>query len=137
MASTGASLSTIDAKMKFPPNTLRKLLQRGQEQKEGPYRDFYIQFRSWAAEARWASESAMARKTPEKWLDRSSTAKMLESEEDAQLALNAPSNPSSIPGVDPNKLLKALEHLREQNISIDEAVDKGALSFGSDNDTED
>lgn len=135
MAETGASLSTIDARMKFPPNTMSKLLAKGKEAKESkdPYHKFYIQFRSWAAEANHIAEELLLKKSPEKWLDRSSTSKVIQSEEDKQLALEAPSNPQgNLPAnnANPDTLIQALEILRAQGEDLNELVDKKAISIG-------
>lgn len=122
MAATGASLSTIDAKLKFPPNTLRKLLTKGREEEVGPYRDFYIMFRSWAAEARHAAEATMAKKNPEKWMDRNTTSRLLDTEDDEQLAITSNEKESNISGVTPQKLLESLQELADMGISVDEAL---------------
>jgi len=134
LAENGASLSTIDAKLMYPPNTLSGLLEKGKIAKDDkdPYLKFYMLFRSWVAEARGHAELMMAKKSPEKWLDRNSSNKVLESEEDAQLALNAPSNPSgpvSQPQVPIATLEKALVILRQQGLDVNDAIDKGELKL--------
>lgn len=133
LAENGASLSTIDAKLMYPPNTMSGLLEKGKIAKDDkdPYLKFYMLFRSWVAEARGHAELMMAKKSPEKWLDRNSSNKVLESEEDAQLALNAPSNPKIVAssGVDLSTVQKALEILREQGADLNEAIDKGEFKL--------
>ena len=133
LAENGASLSTIDAKLMYPPNTLSGLIEKGKiaTDEKDPYRKFYMLFRSWVAEARGIAELTMAKRSPEKWLDRNSSNKVLESEEDAQLALNAPSNPRLVanPGVDLSTVQKALEILREQGADLNEAIDKGEFKL--------
>ena len=133
LAENGASLSTIDAKLMYPPNTLSNILQKGKiaTEEKDPYNKFYMLFRSWVAEARGIAELTMAKRSPEKWLDRNSSNKVLESEEDAQLAANAPSNPRlvSSPGVDLSTVQKALEILREQGADLNEAIDKGEFKL--------
>ena len=131
MASTGASLATIDAKLKFPPNTMSKLIEKGKAKKNRYYYDFYLMFRSWVAEARHAAEANMAKRSPEKWLDRNSANKRIESEEDKTLALSAPSN-TPTPGIEAAKVLAALKILQEQGISIDEALSKNAIALQPD-----
>lgn len=133
LAENGASLSTIDATLKYPPNTMSTILQKGKLAKsnKNPYRIFFMEFRSWVAKARGTAELIMAKKSPEKWLDRNSSNKVLESEEDAKLALNAPSNPKLVAtsGVDLATVQKALEILREQGADLNQAIDKGEFQL--------
>lgn len=90
-------------------------------------------FRSWVAEARHAAEANMAKRSPEKWLDRNSANKRIESEEDKTLAISAPSNHTHYtPGIEAAKVLSALKILQEQGISIDEALSKNAISLQPD-----
>lgn len=136
LAATGASLATINAALMYPPNTIETLLQKGRDKVSKKYYKFYMLFRSWAAEARHGAESSMAKKTPDKWLDRSSTAKLIESEEDRSLALSAPSGPSTS-GASIETMMKALEALRKADISIDDAIDKGELRISYNTEEED
>lgn len=138
LAATGASLATINAALCYPPGTIETLLQKGKLKVSKKYYKFYMLFRSWAAEARHCAESAMAKKTPEKWLDRSTTSKLIESEEDRSLALTAPSSPqASTTGASLETVMKALQALRTAGISIDEAVDKDELRMSYSKDKED
>lgn len=133
LAENGASLSTIDATLKYPPNTMSTILQKGKLAKsnKNPYRMFFMEFRSWVAKARGTAELIMAKRSPEKWLDRNSSNKVLESEEDLQLAENAPSNPKLVAssGVDLATVQKALEILREQGADLNQAIDKGEFQL--------
>lgn len=129
MAATGASISTIEARMKWPPGALTNLINKGKTQKVGPYRRFYILFRSWAAEARHRAESAMNVKTPEKWLDRSTTAKMIESSEERILTETLKDEASGIQfKLGAENTLRTLAILKEQGFSIDEALEKGTIT---------
>lgn len=130
LAATGASLSTIDASLKFTPNTMSKLLQKGKEKRSKKYYQFYLLFRSWAAEAKHAAEANLAKRSPDKWLDRSTTAKMLESEEDMRLAHSTQANTPK-PGVEAAAAIEALKILRRQGISIDDALDKDTISVNN------
>jgi hypothetical protein len=141
MAENGASISTIEARVAIPPNTLSRILRKGREAKDGPYKKFYRLFRQWAAEAKYVAEGIMAKKSPEKWLDRSTTAKLIETEEENQIAKQASS--ALVPGVEAKAVLAALQILRTQKISIDDALDKGTIDISplphhlQDNDDED
>lgn len=133
LAENGASLSTIDATMMWPPNTMSKLIEKGKlsTAPKDPYRRFFMLFRKWAASARGQAELLLAKKSPDKWLDRNTSNKVIESEQDAQLALNAPSNPKIVAhsGVDLSTVQKALEILREQGADLNEAIDKGEFKL--------
>lgn len=124
MASNGASLATIDAKLKFPPNTIYKLLDKGKAEKVGPYRRFFTLFRSWAADARWAAEETMAKKSPDKWLERNTTARTIESEEDRSLITSNPQqNQQNL--MDKDKMIRSLRLLKQAGISIDKLLEQG------------
>jgi hypothetical protein len=127
MVTNGASLATMDAILKWPPNTLRELLNKGKEQKEGPYREFYMLFRSWAGEAKFVAEETLLKKSPEKYLDRSSTARIIDSEDDAQELLPGTTK-TNIPGVEANKVLKAFEALAESGIDVNDALKKKVIT---------
>jgi hypothetical protein len=142
LAENGASLSTIDATMMWPPNTMNTLINKGKisTASKDPYRKFFMLFRKWAAQARGQAELLLAKKSPDKWLDRNTSNKVIESEQDAQLALNAPSNPKIVAqsGVDLSTVQKALEILREQGADLNQAIDKGEFTlFLSDQSTKD
>lgn len=135
LVSTGASISTIEAIMEWSPGTLSKLIDKGKLQKAGPYRKFYIMFRSWAGQARHRAEAQLNVKSPEKWLDRSTTAKIVESDAERQLALNAPSNPNATNigmQMGAEAVLKAFSVLAEQGIDINEALAKDQIRIGTD-----
>jgi hypothetical protein len=99
-------------------------------------------FRSWAGQARHKAESQMNLKTPEKWLDRSTSAKMVESDAERMLALNAPSNDQHAIGakMGAQAVLAAFAVLAEQNIDINEALRKDQIrlphTLEEDNDNE-
>lgn len=128
MLRTGASLSTIEAKINLPSGTLSRWLRQGRDQKYGVYRDFYEHFRSSIADAKHLAEAKMLERSPERWLERSTTAKMVESEEDAALAAQSHSGHIQVGA---EKALQALTILHRQGISIDELISKGQLSVAN------
>lgn len=128
MLRTGASLSTIEAKIGLGSGTLSRWLRKGRDQKHGVYKDFYNHFRSSIADAKHLAEAKLLERSPERWLERSTTAKMVESEEDAALAEQ--SNRGHIQ-VGAEKALQALTVLHRQGISIDQLIEKGQLSVDS------
>lgn len=129
MAATGASIATIEARIMFPPQTLSKYLNKGKTQKAGPYRKFYMMFRSWAGEARHKAEASMVTKTPEKWLDRSSTARLIETPNESLLPStpdNQSTNLSARMGAE--AVLAAFAILSEQGIDLNAAIQKGKIT---------
>ena len=129
MAATGAAISTINAKLRLPDGTIQRYLQKGKEQKKGPYRQFYILFRSWVSEAKHAAESTMLKRNPEKWLERSTSAKTIEAEEETELITQSQVNSQPAGLFTPKQLTESLEELRKAGISIDELVDKKKVNI--------
>ena len=135
LITTGASISTTEAILEWPPNTLTKLLDKGKLQKAGPYRQFYIMFRAWAGQARHRAETQLNVKSPEKWLDRSTSARLVESDAERQLALNASSNlPANNIAMQmgAEAVLKAFSVLAEQGIDINDALRKDQIHISND-----
>lgn len=135
LAENGASITSIEALMEYHPGKLRNALEKGRTQldKKGPYKKFYLMFRSWVAKARSTAETIMARRTPEKWMDRNSSNRLLESEEDRSLAIQSANltDQSKGPNVPVKDIVRALEILREQGVSIDDSLDKGQLHISA------
>lgn len=131
----GASKATIDALLMMPPGTIDRLLAKGQQATDpkNKYKKFYLLYRRWAGEARSVAEAITLTKTPEKWMDRNSSNKLLESEEDRTIIQQSPNNllngPNHQSGVTPQQLLASLKILQEQGISIDEALSKDAITL--------
>lgn len=128
----GASKATIDALLMMPPGTIDRLLAKGKEStdKRCKYKKFYLLYRRWAGEARSVAEAVTLHKTPEKWMDRNSSNKLLESEEDRTI-IQQQQQPSLTnghnSGLSAEKMLEALKILQEQGISIDEALAKDSI----------
>lgn len=129
----GASKATIDALLMMPPGTIDRLLAKGQQATDpkNKYKKFYLLYRRWAGEARSVAEAITLTKTPEKWMDRNSSNKLLESEEDRTIIQQSPTlnGPNHQSGVTPQQLLASLKILQEQGISIDEALSKDAITL--------
>ena len=126
----GASKATIDAILMMPPGTIDKLLDKGKDSKDPKckYKKFYLLYRKWAGQARSVAETTTLHKTPEKWMDRNSSNKLLESEEDRNIIQSQPLlTQGHQSGVTPQQLLASLKILQEQGISIDEALAKDAI----------
>ena len=129
----GASKATIDALLGMPPGTINSLLEKGKlaTDHKNKYKKFYLLYRKWAGEARSVAEAITLHKTPEKWMDRNSSNKLLESEEDRTIIQQSPTltGPNHSSGVTPQQLLASLKILQEQGISIDEALSKDAITL--------
>lgn len=129
----GASKATIDALLGMPPGTINSLLEKGKlaTDHKNKYKKFYLLYRKWAGEARSVAEAITLHKTPEKWMDRNSSNKLLESEEDRTIIQQQPllNGPNHSSGVTPQQLLASLKILQEQGISIDEALSKDAITL--------
>lgn len=136
----GASKATIDAVLMMPPGTIDTLLTKGKESKDPKckYKKFYLLYRKWAGEARSTAESLTLHKTPEKWMDRNSSNKLLETEEDRTIINQTPTlTQGHQSGVSGQQMLDALKILQQQGISIDEALSKDAISIDSNKDDDD
>jgi hypothetical protein len=92
-------------------------------------------FRAWAGQARHRAETQLNVKSPEKWLDRSTSARLVESDAERQLALNASSNlPANNIAMQmgAEAVLKAFSVLAEQGIDINDALRKDQIHISND-----
>jgi hypothetical protein len=128
MAESGASIGTIEAAIGLPKGRLRDWLVKGDKQPKTAYRRFYNMFRKWAAQAKHAAEAQQLAKTPTQWLERNTTAKLIETEEDTSLI------PTQTAVVDHSVLkigaqsaVDAMKILVESGIDVNEALRKGMV----------
>ena len=126
MASTGASISTIEAAIGLPEQRLSLYLQKGRTGKNSPYKELYRRYRKWVSAAKYIAESQMATKSPERWLDRNTSAKLLETQEETALISQAP--PSSTLKLGAQQAIDALRIIRKSGMSIDDLLDKNEIS---------
>lgn len=127
MVATGASIGTVEAALGIAPNQLSRYLAKGKANKNTPYRHLYNLYRQWAANARYIAESKMVEKTPEKWLDRNTSAKLIETSDDNILATQEQSNPTQF-HLGAQQAIDLLAILQKSGISIDDALAKNQVS---------
>ena len=130
LAETGASIGTIEAKLEMPPGRLREWLEKGKIKPKTAYRFLYMKFRSWAAEARAAAESQQLAKAPTSWLDRNTSARIVEDSSDPSSnapALLAQSNIQHL-NLGAEATLNALRILATSQVDINQALIKGTVT---------
>lgn len=121
LAEAGASIGVIEAKLRLRQGTLKRWLDKGKVQKSTPYRILYDEFRSFAAEARLVAEQQQLAKTPSQWLERNSSAKILEdSPQDISILSGVPHLPDTAKlQANQELLLEGIRVLLEARIPID------------------
>lgn len=78
LAETGASISVIEAKLQLRSGTMSTWLNKGEIEKRTVYSRFRSLFRSWAADATLTAQQQLLVKNPGKWLETSSSARVVE-----------------------------------------------------------
>jgi len=129
LAETGASIGTIEAILQLSPGLLRKWLTKGAARKNTPYRVLFNHYRKWVGEARALAESQQLAKTPTQWLERNTSAKLLNTDESESLSVI---NVSQVPvtQIGAAAVMAALKLLSETKvISLDEAAQKNAITI--------
>lgn len=129
LVSTGASIGTIEASLGLHRGQLRKWLTRGEQKPRSPYGTLFQMYRKWAASARAAAEAQQLAKNPSQWLERNTSAKLLDTDEGEITPVAATALVNATLQVGTNQMLQALAKLREAGISLDSAVDKGELQI--------
>lgn len=127
MLATGASYSTVSAAIGLPPSTLTRWLAKSQKQRRGPYVKLRRICLSAASKAKHLAEAKLLDKAPERWLERSTAAKSLETSDEAALGIASNSQNSLVLGAD--AVLRSLSVMRAQGIDINALIDKGELSL--------
>ena len=93
LASTGASVVTIEIALGFPPGILAGWLKNGLDEQDGPFYAFRQLYLKSASVARHTAEAALLNKNPEKWLEKYDPLKDLNP--DHTTTIDAQSSPSS------------------------------------------
>jgi hypothetical protein len=78
LAETGASVAVIEAKLQLKSGSISTWIAKGEANKRTIYARFRSIFRSWAAESTYTAQQQLLVKNPGKWLETSSTAKVVE-----------------------------------------------------------
>lgn len=69
-ASSGASIDSIEMKLNLHDGVLKTWLQRGKQDRDGPYRMLYFFYMRASADARIGAEATLLSKNPDKWLEK-------------------------------------------------------------------
>jgi hypothetical protein len=127
LASSGASLGVIEAKLKMRQGTLRRWLDKGRVRKSTPYHILFNEFRSWAADARLLAEQQQLAKTPSQWLERNTSSKIVEEpDQPTTLLSGVPAAPPDTAKLQASQtlLLAGLRALVEAGISLETGIKK-------------
>jgi len=127
LCTTGASISTIEASLGLSQGILRKWLNKGAVEPKTAYRRFYNLVRGWIAIARGAAEAQQLVKTPTQWLEKNSSAKLLNEPVDV-ISSEAPALPQKAQiAIGVQATINAMKVLQDSGISIDDMLRKDQL----------
>lgn len=129
LAETGASIGTIEAKLEMPPGRLRLWLEKGKLKPKTPYRFLYMKFRSFAAEARATAEAQQLAKAPTSWLDRNTSARIVEDNSSNEIPVIGTAAPINQLQLGANATLASLRILLESGVDLNEALRKNAVTL--------
>lgn len=122
-AKSGASLSTIEAKVGLREGVLKEWVQKGKDSVSGVYREFFNILRSAIADSKLVAENKMRESSPEKWLERNSSSRVLE---EVVVVEGAEDRSRLDVG---ERVMESLELLRAQGYDLNEIVDGGLLKM--------
>jgi hypothetical protein len=130
LAETGASVAVIEAKLQLKSGSISTWLAKGESNKRTIYARFRSLFRSWAAESTYAAQQQLLVKNPGKWLETSSTAKVVENVKSTGLVPTTGNTQSiSRPNLAAEALAAAMKVLIEsKNIDAKDIVDVEEIS---------
>lgn len=127
LASTGASLSVIEAKLMMREGQLSLWLSKGKAKKRTIYHRFYNLFRSWAADSVLAAQQSLITKNPGKWLDTNTTGRVVEKTSKNPSLLSGPSQGNGNITINNPIVIAALEALREAGINPTQKTIEGEV----------
>ena len=132
LAETGASVATMEARLKLPIGLLNRWIEKGRspKYKNTVYKRFFMEWRSWVSVSRGAAESQQLVKAPSQWLERSSSSRKLDDPAD-NLTLSAPTNvptPNTLLQLGGQAAILAMNELLKAGISIDDSLRKGTIT---------
>ena len=126
-AGLGASLSTIEAGVGLREGTFKEWLDKGRDPTQKVYANFRKELLKAIAEARRLAEGIMLQKNPEKWLERNSAARAVETVEVMGNGGGSGDGGMEIAG----KLVEAIQVLLDQGYSMEQiARDRERLVDG-------
>lgn len=127
MLSSGASFSTVSAALGYRPATLPGWFAKGQKQKRGPYAILRRECLMAASKAKHVAEAKLLDKSPEKWMERSTASRSLDTIEDTTITNTLNAQNSLKLGA--QKALDALRVLRAQGFDLNTLIDKDELTL--------
>ncbi len=125
----GASIATVEAKLSLPPGLLTKWLAKGKIKPRSPYRQLYMLYRSYAAEARAVAESTQLSKAPGAWLEKNTSSKLVEPVEESAADLPTITQQTNNNNLGAQAVLAALACLQESGVDINEALRKNQVQL--------
>lgn len=120
-AQSGASLSTIEAKVGLREGVLKEWIEKGKDSVSGVYRDFFNILRSAIADSKLVAESKMRDSSPERWLEKNTASRVLE-----EVVVVEGGGGEGRLNVG-ERVLESLELLRAQGYDLNEIIDGGML----------
>jgi hypothetical protein len=129
---SGASIGTVEAILGMTQGRLKRWLHLGSTRKRSFYAVLFQKYRAWAGEARAAAECQQLAKTPTQWIERNTSAHIVE-EPDASITpiSNISTTPTNLLQLGAQQAINAMKVLMESGISIDEALRKDQLHLNA------
>ena len=140
MLENGSSIGTCEAVLHLSPGILKKWLDKGQTQPKTPYRILFTKVRAWIAVARGAAEANQLVKAPSQWLERSTSSKLLNTDEtpttpDISTALITHNNAPAQLQLGAQAALAAVKALARSGVDLNEAFAKDLVHIDPPKDT--
>ena len=120
----GASLGTLEAKLQLSRGSLSRWLEKGKTRPKSIYAQLYRFHCDAVADSRLLAESAMRDKSPEKWLEKNSSARVVE---DTQVTQSNSVQVQQAVGM--GQIVGALKVLRQQGYDINQIIDSGNMAL--------
>jgi hypothetical protein len=128
---TGASIGTIEAKLRLPKGKLKRWLKRGANPHSGSYHRLFLQMREWIADVRHQIEERMTLRNPELYLERSTSMALVEDFYDATQTASQEEKTNN--GIDAEQLqkqmLESLKVLALQGFDLNKLALEGKLDL--------
>lgn len=128
LAETGASISVIEAKLQLRSGSISTWLNKGEVQRRSIYARFRSTFRSWAAESTLTAQQQLLIKNPGKWLETSSTARVVENPHvNHSLIPTNNTQQQSRPTISTEALVAAFKVLIDSKNVVEDSISKGIV----------
>lgn len=117
LASTGASIAAIEAKLGMRQGQLSLWLEKGKAKPRTIYHRFWKMYRSWVADATIIAQQAMLTKRPDKWLETNSSARTVETPQQSNALISGGATANGNITINNPIIIAALNALREAGIN--------------------